>query len=215
MCLFIYLFILSLLCEKRSGSWHRTTISLPKITGRSSQAKSSSQLNCPQQNRREVISVSVWRMELVFEEKDFLSCCGSTRFAKDMALASPFSSLQHALSVARDIWFNKVDVSGWLQAFSAHPPIGQTRSPSHASQTSAQFSHLGPSLFLYIHMKNHYFSDKVVFFSWWVFVSLCLHLEFLLIVIEIATCQFCDSSNSNPVFNPSGLLSPLCIHMKK
>ncbi|CAN1299473.1 Uric acid degradation bifunctional protein TTL [Linum perenne] len=60
-----------------------------------------------------------------FQEKDWLSCCGSTRFAKEMASASPFSSLDHAVSTARDIWFNKVDVNGWLEAFAAHPQIGQ------------------------------------------------------------------------------------------
>jgi len=57
-----------------------------------------------------------------------------------MVLASPFSSLQHAVSVARDVWFNKVDVNGWLQAFSAHPQIGHTHAPSVASEASAQFS---------------------------------------------------------------------------
>ncbi|XP_004510201.1 uric acid degradation bifunctional protein TTL isoform X2 [Cicer arietinum] len=79
-------------------------------------------------------------MELSFDENDFLSCCGSTQFAKLMASFSPFSSHHHAVSIARDIWFNNVHVNAWLQAFSAHPSIGQTRSPSHASQTSAQWS---------------------------------------------------------------------------
>ncbi|CAL0324385.1 unnamed protein product [Lupinus luteus] len=79
-------------------------------------------------------------MELSFDEKDYASCCGSSRFAKEMVLASPFSSLQQSISVARDIWFNKIDVNAWLQAFSAHPQIGQTHSPSLASQTSAQWS---------------------------------------------------------------------------
>ncbi|CAN1779422.1 Uric acid degradation bifunctional protein TTL [Linum perenne] len=60
-----------------------------------------------------------------FQEKDWLACCGSTRFAKEMASSSPFSSLDHAVSTARDIWFNKVDVNGWLEAFAAHPQIGQ------------------------------------------------------------------------------------------
>ncbi|KAI5423068.1 uric acid degradation bifunctional protein TTL isoform X1 [Lathyrus oleraceus] len=77
---------------------------------------------------------------LGFDENDYLSCCGSTQFAKEMASASPFPSYNHALSVARHIWFNTVDVNGWLQAFSAHPSIGQTRPPPHASQTSAQWS---------------------------------------------------------------------------
>ena len=79
-----------------------------------------------------------------FGEQDFLACCGSTRFAQDMAKASPFSSLQEAIAVARDVWFNKVDVHGWLQAFSAHPQIGH--SPSSAHSTSAQLSYCHSSL---------------------------------------------------------------------
>ncbi|GAV90038.1 Transthyretin domain-containing protein/OHCU_decarbox domain-containing protein [Cephalotus follicularis] len=74
-------------------------------------------------------------------EKDYLACCGSIQFAKEMALASPFPSLDHAISAARDIWFNKVDVNGWLEAFSAHPQIGGSTSSHHTkSPASAQWS---------------------------------------------------------------------------
>ncbi|RVX13506.1 hypothetical protein CK203_021037 [Vitis vinifera] len=38
----------------------------------------------------------------------------------------PFANLDQAIDAARDIWFNKVDVNGWLEAFAAHPQIGQT-----------------------------------------------------------------------------------------
>lgn len=127
-------------------------------------------------------------MELSFDENDFLSCCGSTQFAKLMASFSPFSSHHHAVSIARDIWFNNVHVNAWLQAFSAHPSIGQTRSPSHASQTSAQFSHhqsltlflfffyLSGSLsFLYVDFKNYYFSVNFVFFICG-FFSFCVYV---------------------------------------
>ncbi|KAG5054648.1 hypothetical protein JHK85_007158 [Glycine max] len=86
-------------------------------------------------------------MEFSFDEKDFVSCCGSTKFAKEMASASPFGSLQDAVSVARDVWFNSVDVNGWLQAFSAHPQIGQSHAPSVASEASAQFSTSNSPLF--------------------------------------------------------------------
>ncbi|KAM3685694.1 hypothetical protein ACB098_11G140200 [Castanea mollissima] len=81
-------------------------------------------------------------MESGFEEKDFLACCGSTKFAKEMALAAPFASLEQAVAAATDIWFNKVDVSAWLQAFSAHPQIGDSApsSQSHHQTTSAQWS---------------------------------------------------------------------------
>ncbi|KAM1018787.1 hypothetical protein ACFX13_040981 [Malus domestica] len=78
-------------------------------------------------------------MGLKFEEEEFLACCASTKFAKEMAEASPFSSLDEAVTAARDIWFNKVDVNGWLQSFSAHPQIGNSPSPSSHS-TSAQWS---------------------------------------------------------------------------
>ncbi|KAL5560652.1 hypothetical protein UlMin_036863 [Ulmus minor] len=74
-----------------------------------------------------------------FVEDDFLACCGSTRFAQEMAKSTPFSSLEDAIAAARDIWFNKVDVHGCLQAFSAHPKIGQSPSSSLHS-TTAQWS---------------------------------------------------------------------------
>lgn len=45
-----------------------------------------------------------------FEEQDFFACCGSTRFAKEMASAYPFTSLDDAISAARNIWFNKVKI---------------------------------------------------------------------------------------------------------
>ncbi|KAL4374232.1 hypothetical protein AHAS_Ahas05G0161200 [Arachis hypogaea] len=48
----------------------------------------------------------------------FLSCYASTIFAKEMAMASPFTSLEHAIAVARDIWFHKVNVKCWLEAIS-------------------------------------------------------------------------------------------------
>ncbi|MQM22428.1 hypothetical protein Taro_055480 [Colocasia esculenta] len=63
-----------------------------------------------------------WRMD----EGDFKSCSASTRFAREMAAAGPFADLQHAVTAARDIWFNKVDVNGWLESFAAHPEIGAT-----------------------------------------------------------------------------------------
>ncbi|XP_038682436.1 uric acid degradation bifunctional protein TTL isoform X2 [Tripterygium wilfordii] len=70
-------------------------------------------------------------------ELEYLACCGSTKFAKEMAMASPFPSLKEAITAARDIWFNKVDVNGWLEAFSAHPQIGER---SRKVDTSAQWS---------------------------------------------------------------------------
>ncbi|KAG6516117.1 hypothetical protein ZIOFF_026565 [Zingiber officinale] len=96
-------------------------------------------------------------------EEDVLRCCGSKRFAKELASASPFSDLHHAIQSTCRIWFNKVaslppssllsitladpfthllilqiDVVGWLEAFTAHPPIGPI-SPS-VSPSISQWS---------------------------------------------------------------------------
>ncbi|KAL6513512.1 hypothetical protein OROGR_020998 [Orobanche gracilis] len=70
-------------------------------------------------------------------EKDWLACCGSLKFAQEMVSAGPFLNYQEALEAAKDIWFNKVDVNGWLEAFAAHPQIGETPSKTHKSPTSA------------------------------------------------------------------------------
>ncbi|KAK6919859.1 Transthyretin/hydroxyisourate hydrolase domain [Dillenia turbinata] len=75
-----------------------------------------------------------------FGEKEYMACCGSTRFAKLMLAASPFPDFQHALDSAKDIWFNKVDVNGWLEAFSAHPQIGEVPSSKHHNDSFAQWS---------------------------------------------------------------------------
>ncbi|KAL3832997.1 hypothetical protein ACJIZ3_007733 [Penstemon smallii] len=81
-------------------------------------------------------------MESLFNlgEKEWLACCGSLKFAQEMFSAGPFSNYQYALDAATDIWFNKVDVNGWLEAFAAHPQIGESPSKTHKSPTSAQWS---------------------------------------------------------------------------
>ncbi|PON56706.1 Transthyretin/hydroxyisourate hydrolase [Parasponia andersonii] len=76
-----------------------------------------------------------------FGEEDLLACCGSTRFAHELAKASPFSSLHEAITLARDVWFNKVDVHAWLQAFSAHPQIGHSPPSSSSSSSSSSSAH--------------------------------------------------------------------------
>lgn len=73
------------------------------------------------------------------DERDFVACCGSTKFAKEMAVAARFANLEQALQLARQIWFHNVDVNGWLEAFAAHPQIGQTSSASK-SEASIHWS---------------------------------------------------------------------------
>ncbi len=54
----------------------------------------------------------------------FLRCCGSTRWARLMAEARPFASADAMAGRADAIWLS-LDPSDWLEAFAAHPQIGE------------------------------------------------------------------------------------------
>ncbi|RYR27877.1 hypothetical protein Ahy_B01g051945 [Arachis hypogaea] len=86
---------------------------------------------------------STW---ITIEERDLLECCGSIKFASEMASTSPFSSLQHALDVASDIWYNKINVHSWLIALNAHNNICEKSPSSHAFYTSAPSSAMDSSI---------------------------------------------------------------------
>uniref|UniRef100_A0A0C9SB38 TSA: Wollemia nobilis Ref_Wollemi_Transcript_908_1369 transcribed RNA sequence n=1 Tax=Wollemia nobilis TaxID=56998 RepID=A0A0C9SB38_9CONI len=78
-------------------------------------------------------------MDLPLTQEDFIACCGSTKFAAEMAKASPFSALSQAIELSREIWWNKVDVPGWLEAFAAHPQIGDVKSLNNKKAASAEW----------------------------------------------------------------------------
>lgn len=63
----------------------------------------------------------------------FLQCCGSHRWATAMAEARPFETNEGLLQKARDLWFG-LGPADWLEAFAAHPRIGDLNSlpASHA-----------------------------------------------------------------------------------
>lgn len=53
----------------------------------------------------------------------FLRCCGSSRWAREMAAARPFGSLEATTGTADAIWA-ALDRADWLEAFATHPRIG-------------------------------------------------------------------------------------------
>ena len=54
---------------------------------------------------------------------ELLRCCGSTRWAHEMAGARPFTSMD-AMTAAADTISAGLDRADWLEAFSTHPQIG-------------------------------------------------------------------------------------------
>lgn len=62
-------------------------------------------------------------------ETQFLNCCGSQKWARMMTEARPFANVSALLEKAEQIW-QGLEPEDWLEAFAAHPKIGE-RAPAH------------------------------------------------------------------------------------
>ncbi|RYR67333.1 hypothetical protein Ahy_A03g013658 [Arachis hypogaea] len=71
------------------------------------------------------------------EEMDLFLCASSILFCKAMIEASSFSSLEHATSFARELWFNTLPIQSWLDTFSAHRHIGDAITIAHGDIRTA------------------------------------------------------------------------------
>ena len=72
-------------------------------------------------------------------EEELLKCCGSAAWAQWMARRRPFASPDRLLDAAGEIWW-RLDPDDWIQAFRAHPQIGQRQSKAHKSSQSQAWS---------------------------------------------------------------------------
>lgn len=72
-------------------------------------------------------------------ESLFLDCCGSTRWASLMTLARPYATEGELLTAADAIWRDLRDAD-WLEAFSAHPKIGESKAAPAQQARSAEWS---------------------------------------------------------------------------
>ena len=51
-------------------------------------------------------------------------CCGSSRWAREMAAARPFADVPSLLALSDRTWW-RLDEADWLEAFAAHPVLGE------------------------------------------------------------------------------------------
>jgi len=80
-----------------------------------------------------------WLNSLTDDEatKELLQCCGSRRWAWQMADARPYENLADVIARANHIWWS-LDRDDWLEAFRSHPKIGEKKA---AESVSAQSKH--------------------------------------------------------------------------
>jgi OHCU decarboxylase len=72
-------------------------------------------------------------------EEELLKCCGSAAWARGMARRRPFASFDRLLQAAGEIWW-RLDSADWMEAFRAHPQIGQHQSTAHRSAQAQAWS---------------------------------------------------------------------------
>ncbi len=69
----------------------------------------------------------------------FLRCCGSVRWAQAMAGRRPFTSDAELYDAAEAVW-SKLTRADWLEAFAAHPRIGDLDSLRKKFVTTADWA---------------------------------------------------------------------------
>ena len=69
--------------------------------------------------------------------KELLSCCGSSRWADEVVRRLPFATMEELLAAADEIW-GTLDAADWLEAFAAHPRIGERTADRQASREQSR-----------------------------------------------------------------------------
>lgn len=70
---------------------------------------------------------------------EFLKCCGSQRWSQAMTAARPFHGLDEMLAEADRVWWS-LDEADWLEAFRAHPKIGEKKAAATQSAEAQKWS---------------------------------------------------------------------------
>lgn len=95
-------------------------------------------------------------------EEEFLKCCGSRAWARTMAQRRPFSSLERLAQAAGEIWWN-LDPSDWMEAFRAHPRIGELTITGAPAQEQAAMNRVPSAVAHALALANNEYSDKFGF----------------------------------------------------
>ena len=77
--------------------------------------------------------------------RELRRCCGSTRWAQQMAAARPFADEAAMIGCADAIWWS-LDAQDWLEAFSAHPKIGGPTTTGWSAQEQSGMDHAAAAI---------------------------------------------------------------------
>jgi OHCU decarboxylase len=85
-------------------------------------------------------TLALWnRLPAPKAEGEIAACCGSKEWSRRIVDRRPFADPAALLDAADEIW-NRLTSADWLEAFSAHPRIGESRAPRPVSTLSTAWS---------------------------------------------------------------------------
>lgn len=70
---------------------------------------------------------------------ELLKCCGSTRWAREVAALRPFWDVTQAVVIGHRVW-SELPEGDWLEAFRAHPKIGESKAAAEVAEESRRWS---------------------------------------------------------------------------
>ncbi|HVF44829.1 MAG TPA: 2-oxo-4-hydroxy-4-carboxy-5-ureidoimidazoline decarboxylase [Pyrinomonadaceae bacterium] len=70
---------------------------------------------------------------------ELLKCCGSTRWAREVAALKPFWDVTQAVIIGHRVW-TELREEDWLEAFRAHPKIGETKAKAAVTEQERRWS---------------------------------------------------------------------------
>ena len=90
---------------------------------------------------------------------EFLRCCGSTVWADRMAAARPFAGADEMAAAADEI-LGSLGPADWLEAFAAHPEIGERPASAWASNEQAGAASAGDDVRDRLVRGNRRYQDR-------------------------------------------------------
>ena len=75
--------------------------------------------------------------------RELRRCCGSTRWVESMTRARPFPSAEAMADIGDAVWMS-LNSADWLEAFAAHPRIGETKPLESAGPASPKLRVVRP-----------------------------------------------------------------------
>lgn len=92
-------------------------------------------------------------------ERELRRCCGSRRWAREMAARRPFASDADLFTAAEDVWW-ALEPDDWLEAFAAHPRIGERDGGAWSAEEQAGMNDASRRLEVEIREGNRAYEAK-------------------------------------------------------